>query len=252
MTARILQSDVSVKVGTLANVGRSASKLANALRRTGEGNEEWCQRLPSALSGMRRVYLRSGSHSRSVWGAVRRQGGLTMGNASDAVSGSDADVKEWVRSFRLPESGSTEFPPHHSNCLGCGPANPHGHHLSVLRCGDGVVAHHTFDERHVGAPGIAHGGAVATVIDDLFGFLLYSVGELAVTRRLELDYLAPVLLFTPYTLHADVRSRDGRKFSLVARMFDAEGRSVAKGTALFIVVEVEHFLQSQANAWSQS
>ncbi|MCJ0981040.1 PaaI family thioesterase, partial [Rhodococcus sp. ARC_M12] len=98
---------------------------------------------------------------------------------------------------------------------------------------------------HVGAPGIAHGGAVATVLDDLFGFLLYTVGELAVTRRLELDYLAPVLLGTPYVLRAAVRSRDGRKLDLTATMDDAQGRSVATATALFVVVEVEHFMQSQ-------
>ncbi|MHA4855124.1 PaaI family thioesterase [Rhodococcus sp. MSC1_016] len=176
-----------------------------------------------------------------------------MGKASDAVGGSsDPDMEDWVRSFRLLESGSLELPPHHPNCLGCGPANPHGHALSVRRCGDGVVAHHLFDQRHVGAPGIAHGGAVATVIDDLFGFLLYTVGELAVTRRLDLDYLAPVLLATPYTLHADIRSRDGRKLNLAARIEDIEARSVATATALFIVVEVEHFLQSQANARRQA
>ena len=110
------------------------------------------------------------------------------------------DIDNWVASFTRMESGSSELPPHHPNCLGCGPENPNGHFLSVRRDGDGVVAHHQFDQRHVGAPGIAHGGAVATVIDDLFGFLLYSVGELAVTRRLELEYLAPALLDTPYIL----------------------------------------------------
>ncbi|WP_280258016.1 PaaI family thioesterase [Nocardia wallacei] len=172
-----------------------------------------------------------------------------MNKAPDPVGDSpDSDLEDWVRSFAPLESGSSELPPHHSSCLGCGPANPHGHHLAVRRRGDGVVAHHLFDQRHVGAPGIAHGGAVATVIDDLFGFLLYTVGELAVTRRLDLDYLAPVLLDTPYTLLADVRSRDGRKLNLAARMEHADGCSVARATALFIVVDPEHFLQSQANA----
>ncbi|MCC3317852.1 MULTISPECIES: PaaI family thioesterase [Nocardia] len=176
-----------------------------------------------------------------------------MDKASDAVGrSSDPDMEKWIRSFHFLESGSPELPPHHPHCLGCGPANPHGHSLSVRRCGDGVVAHHLFDQRHVGAPGIAHGGAVATVIDDLFGFLLYTVGELAVTRRLDLDYLAPVLLDTPYTLHADVRSRDGRKLNLAAGMEDVEGRSVATATALFIVVEAEHFLQSRANVRRQA
>ena len=158
------------------------------------------------------------------------------------------DIDNWVASFTRMESGSSELPPHHPNCLGCGPENPNGHFLSVRRDGDGVVAHHQFDQRHVGAPGIAHGGAVATVIDDLFGFLLYSVGELAVTRRLELEYLAPALLDTPYILRAAVRSRDGRKLDLRSTMEDAEGRTVITATALFIVVEVEHFLQSQRNS----
>ena len=50
-----------------------------------------------------------------------------------------------------------------------------------------MVAEVAFEDRHVGAPGIAHGGAVATVFDDLFGFLLYAVAELAVTRSLQVD-----------------------------------------------------------------
>lgn len=171
-----------------------------------------------------------------------------MDEYSDPVTGSTGpDIENWVRAFRGPESAVSELPPHHAKCLGCGPDNPHGHRLSVQREQNSVIAHHRFDQRHVGAPGIAHGGAVATVLDDLFGFLLYTVGELAVTRRLELDYLAPVLLDTPYVLRAAVRARDGRKLDLTATMDNSEGRSVATATALFIVVEVEHFLQSQAN-----
>ncbi|AWK77027.1 thioesterase (plasmid) [Rhodococcus oxybenzonivorans] len=166
-----------------------------------------------------------------------------MGKASDAVSGSsDPDVEDWVRSFRFPESGSPELPPHHPNCLGCGPANPHGHRLSVRRCGDGVHAHHRFDSRHVGAPTIAHGGAVATVLDDLFGFLLYTVGELAVTRHLAIDYLAPVLLDTPYTLRAHIHARDGRKLHLRATIENDHAHVVTTATALFLIVDIDHFL----------
>lgn len=176
-----------------------------------------------------------------------------MKRIPDEVSGSAGPaVENWARSFWSTTSESPDLPPHHPDCLGCGPENPHGHALSVQRDENGVVAHHVFDQRHVGAPGIAHGGAVATVIDDLFGFLLYTVGELGVTRRLELDYLAPVLLATPYTLHADTRSRDGRKLNLAARIEDIEGRSVTTATALFILVDVEHFLQSQANTKRQA
>lgn len=148
-------------------------------------------------------------------------------------------LQAWHASFAAHD-GATDLPPHHPRCLGCGPDNPHAHHLVARRDGDGVVAEHVFDERHVGAPGIAHGGAVATVMDDLFGFLLYVVGDLAVTRSLHIDYLAPVLLGERYTLVADLTSRDGRKLQMSARM-SSSTKVVAEARAMFIAVDVNHF-----------
>lgn len=106
-------------------------------------------------------------------------------------------LADWAAGFGR-RAANHVLPPHHPDCLGCGPDNPHGHHVQVRRDGDRVVAEHVFDHRHVGAPGIAHGGAVATVVDDLFGFLLYNVGQPAVTRHLEVDYHAPVWLGRAY------------------------------------------------------
>ena len=67
------------------------------------------------------------------------------------------------------------LPPHSSQCMGCGPDNPAGLAMQVRREGDEVVCEQTFDHRQVGAPGLAHGGAVAAACDDLFGFVLYLV-----------------------------------------------------------------------------
>ncbi len=92
-------------------------------------------------------------------------------------------------------------------------------------------------------PAIAHGGgAVATVLDDLFGFLLYTVGELAVTRHLAIDYLAPVLLDTPYTLRSHIHSRAGRKLHLRATIENNHAHVVTTATALFLIVDIDHFL----------
>jgi acyl-coenzyme A thioesterase PaaI-like protein len=158
----------------------------------------------------------------------------------------DQVVARWAKGFadHVPADGldPQALPPHHPHCLGCGPDNPHGHHLSVRADGELAVAtRHVFDLRHVGAPGIAHGGAVATVLDDLFGFLLYRVNELAVTRHLDVDYHAPVLLDVPYLLRAWVERRDGRKLFVRAEGNDETGRRVVAAKALFLVVDVEHF-----------
>ncbi|SDP18184.1 Acyl-coenzyme A thioesterase PaaI, contains HGG motif [Pedococcus dokdonensis] len=151
-------------------------------------------------------------------------------------------LASWNEKFRPQEDGA-QLPPHHHHCLGCGPDNPHGHHLTVHRRGEEVHATHIFDERHVGAPGIAHGGAVATVLDDLFGYLLYLTGGPAVTRQLEVLYASPVILGTTYRLAARVLRAEGRKLYVEADMRDVEGSLVASAAALFLSVDVTHFDQ---------
>lgn len=111
-----------------------------------------------------------------------------------------------------------------------------------------MVATHIFDDRHVGAPGIAHGGAVATVLDDLYGFLLYLVGEPAVTRQLVVEYLAPVLIGTTYRLEARVDRREGRKLFVNAKVTALDGRTAATSTAVFVTVDAEHFAQARPSS----
>ncbi|WP_324654112.1 PaaI family thioesterase [Georgenia sp. H159] len=104
-----------------------------------------------------------------------------------------------------------------------------------------MVAEHTFGDRHAGAPGVVHGGAVATVFDDLFGFLPYLLGTPAVTRQLAVEYLTPVRVGVAYRLEASVMRREDRKFFVAGTLRDLDGRAVASSTAVFLTVEIEHF-----------
>lgn len=144
------------------------------------------------------------------------------------------------------------LPPHYPTCLGCGPAAEQGFHLQSWREGDEVVAEHTFTTRHSGAPGIAHGGAVATVIDDVLGMLLYVVRMAGVTRHLEVDYLKPVLLDVPYVVRAKVDSRDGRKLFVSCACTDPQGVVAFTGKALFLEVPLAHFAAAQTSGGGQS
>lgn len=161
------------------------------------------------------------------------------------MSSLDDLIASFAEKFRPREDG-TRLPSHHANCLGCGEDNAHGHRLEVRRAGEGVVAEHTFDLRHEGAPGIAHGGALATVIDDLYGFLQYMVGGPAVTRRLQIEYLRPVLLDTPYRLEAHLTGRKERRLEVEASIADPEGQIVLTSTAVFVLVDVAHFAAAYA------
>lgn len=171
-------------------------------------------------------------------------GDWSIDPSSRSIRGIDPILAGWAEGMSASAPDGAQLPAHSPRCLGCGPDNPHGHHLQVRRDGERVVSTHTFDERHMGAPGIAHGGAVATVFDDLFGFLLFIVGELAVTRGLQIDYRVPVRLNVPYTLTAGLDNREGRRLAVSAHLSQSDGRQIATATALFMTVTVEHFARA--------
>ena len=136
---------------------------------------------------------------------------------------------------------SDALPPHHPACFGCGPESEYGLHVQNRRVGDEVHATYTFSEKHAGAPGIAHGGVVAALVDDVCGGLLFLIREPAVTRTLEVEYLKPVLVGETYELVARVDRREGRKLFIACEGRDSTGVLTFRGGGLFLVVDMSHF-----------
>src|SRR3546814_9486644 len=136
----------------------------------------------------------------------------TPGHEMRLDEGTASTLDAWIRSMSRPAPTAVgRLPSHSPTCAGCGQENPAGLALAVEATETGVSAVHRFDHRQEGAPGITHGGLVAAAFDDLFGFLLYRVGELAVTRSLTVEYLRPVLLGVSYEFTAHIRDRAGRR-----------------------------------------
>lgn len=130
--------------------------------------------------------------------------------------------------------------PHHPECFGCGPDNPAGIGLRMRVDGDLVRAELTFDARHQGAPGLAHGGAIAAALDDLFGGVLVMLAAPAVTANLNVDFRAPVPLEEPLALSACCDRADGRKLRMSATV-ELGGAVLTEATALFLRVDIAHF-----------
>ncbi len=172
-------------------------------------------------------------------------GGSGGGGGGEAhVTGGPAVISQWTAHLAGQDTMEVgqALPPHSPYCAGCGPDNPSGLQLRAVRTVGGVEAVHSFTQAQVGAPGIAHGGAVALVFDDLFGFALYTVGSLAVTRSLTIEYRAPFRLHRPYRFDAHVARREGRRLLLHADAWDEEAQKVGSADATFVVVSPEHFV----------
>jgi acyl-coenzyme A thioesterase PaaI-like protein len=136
------------------------------------------------------------------------------------------------------------LPPHHPNCMGCGPENEAGVGLRMRRDGERLRGDVTLDRRHEGAPGYAHGGAVSTILDDALGMLLFVLRRPAVTARMEVDFRRPAYLGRRFEVETWVDRVDGRKLWLAGALRE-EGEPVAEAKALFIEVDPEHFARGR-------
>ncbi|MEA2474533.1 MAG: hypothetical protein QOE06_2448 [Thermoleophilaceae bacterium] len=119
---------------------------------------------------------------------------------------------------------------HHDVCFGCGQANLFGLQLET----DGVRGRFFVKQDHQGPPGFAHGGIIATALDEAMALALHAQGLEARTRRLELDLLAPAPVGAFVDVEARVGERDGRRIATSASGH-VDGELVAQARADFVV-----------------
>ncbi|WP_200301696.1 PaaI family thioesterase [Streptomyces adelaidensis] len=155
-----------------------------------------------------------------------------------------ADATVPVRHPEAPAPGEL-LGAHYGQCFGCGEGQPHGLHLES-RAGEGVslTAEFTVRSAHQGAPGLAHGGVLASALDESLGSLTWLLRTIAVTGRLETDFVRPVPVGAVLHLQAEVTAVAGRKIYATAkgRIGGPDGPLAVRADALFIEVKVDHFI----------
>lgn len=129
-----------------------------------------------------------------------------------------------------------------NHCFGCGLENPSGLRLRFFTAEDGsIVCHPRLARRFAGPPGHAHGGIIATLLDEAMSKANRARGIVAMTRQLSVDYLRPVPLGMRLTLTARHVAAHGRRHQCQAQLTDAAGQILATGSAVFVVVDPDRF-----------
>jgi acyl-coenzyme A thioesterase PaaI-like protein len=133
---------------------------------------------------------------------------------------------------------------HFTACIGCGVDHPAGLRMQIT-AGEGLTVHGRFavTDDHQGAPGLAHGGLVATAMDEVLGGLGWLLRTPMVTGRLQGEYLRPVPVGTSLWLHAQVDGVAGRRIFCQGRAHaeGPDGDLLARAFAVFVAVPLEHF-----------
>jgi acyl-coenzyme A thioesterase PaaI-like protein len=125
------------------------------------------------------------------------------------------------------------FEPH--NCFACGSLNTHGLHLDLHVDGERCWTTTTLAGRFQGWDGIAHGGIVCTLLDEVMAWSLVDHDNWGLTARLSVEFKRPVPLESPIRAEGWVTQSRRRLITTAARLVDpATGTVLATGEATYV------------------
>jgi acyl-coenzyme A thioesterase PaaI-like protein len=121
-------------------------------------------------------------------------------------------------------------------------ANPMGLAARLWREDDVAVMKVTLGNAFEGAPGRAHGGIVAALLDEVMGFMNAIHGDMAFTAQLDITYHAPTPVGEPIIARAWLERSDGRKRYVIGQLH-ANDVLIASAKGLFIAIDRAVFLE---------
>ena len=121
-------------------------------------------------------------------------------------------------------------------CFGCSPSNPAGLRMRFRRLGDRVVARYTVADRFHGAPGIAHGGIVATILDEVScAAVNFLTDRWVMTGELTVRYERPCPVETPLEVAARIADRTHARYWVVEAEINHDGARLVRSRGKFFL-----------------
>jgi acyl-coenzyme A thioesterase PaaI-like protein len=112
-----------------------------------------------------------------------------------------------------------EFEPH--NCFACGSLNAHGLQLELHLEPGRSWTEFQLDRRFEGWEGVAHGGILCTILDEVMAWALIAEDNWGVTARMQVAFKRPVAVGTPIRADGWVTRSRRRLTETASRIVDA-------------------------------
>jgi uncharacterized protein (TIGR00369 family) len=119
-------------------------------------------------------------------------------------------------------------------CFVCGADNPEGLHCRFTPSEGSAEARYVIRPEHQGYAGIAHGGILATLLDEAMVYAAVSLGRWTATAEMTVRYVHPAPTDQPLTITAEVTRHQRRLVECRAEIRDAAGRVLASATGKLI------------------
>ena len=121
------------------------------------------------------------------------------------------------------------------NCFACGQLNVHGLHLDLHAGADRCWTELELDRRFEGWEGMAHGGIVCTILDEVMAWALVDHDVWGVTARMQVEFRRPVPIGRRIRGEGRVRESKRRVVYAEGAILDAaNGIELARAEATFV------------------
>lgn len=125
-----------------------------------------------------------------------------------------------------------------NKCFGCGGANDAGMKLTFEQDNvkQRIVGRFVLGEVYQGAGGMAHGGIIATLLDEAMGKVCRFRDVRAVTAELTVQYLKPVKVDEEIVVEGYETEHKGRNLFLAGEIRNGAGELLARGRGRFVAI----------------
>ena len=137
------------------------------------------------------------------------------------------------------------FEPH--RCFACGELNEHGLQLGLHADSSGCWTEVTLDPAFQGWDGVAHGGILCTILDEVMAWSVIGQDTWGVTARMTVDFKRPVAVGRRLRAEATVTSSQRRLIRTEGRLMDAEtGALLATSEGTYMAAPPERLAELKA------
>ena len=124
-------------------------------------------------------------------------------------------------------------------CFGCSTSNSHGLKLEFWLSEAGCFTHCTIPDHLCGVEGMAHGGIISLLLDEVAEWTIISrLGQMGLTRELLVRFLKPVPTNTQVRVEGVITEQEGANLVLRSTIQANDGTLLAEGESKWLIPKV--------------
>lgn len=135
--------------------------------------------------------------------------------------------KQWI----LPERAFGE-------CFGCGPQNAKGLKLRFWYTKEGCISNHKIPNEYCGFTGLAHGGIIATLLDEVAAWtVITQLFRIGITLQATVNYIKPVPTEEEIIIKGEIEKHKENRVTTLSKILSKDNIILAEAKSKWLLPE---------------